>query len=77
MGANAATKCFRVVRNVEKVLAIELLTAAQALEFKRPSKSGVLVEELVDGLRKVVPFAQLDRYMHEDMTKTLAFFQSL
>ncbi|MBP7399388.1 MAG: histidine ammonia-lyase [Chitinophagales bacterium] len=77
MGANAATKCLRVVRNVEKVLAIELLTASQALEFRRPAKSGVLVEELVEGLRKTVPFAQLDRYMHEDMTKTLAFFQSL
>ena len=38
MGANAAVKCLRVIDNVEKVLAIELLSAAQALDFRRPEK---------------------------------------
>lgn len=77
MGANAATKCLRVARNVEKVLAIELLTAAQALEFRRPAQSAPPVEALVAGLRKIVPFARFDRYLHEDMQQTLAYLQHL
>ena len=52
MGANAATKCKRVVDNVEKVLAIELLTAVQALEFRRPLKTSPELEEIVDGFQK-------------------------
>ncbi|MEI2708408.1 MAG: aromatic amino acid lyase [Chitinophagaceae bacterium] len=47
MGANAATKCFRVIENVQRVLAIELLTAAQALEFRRPLKSSPFIEQIV------------------------------
>ena len=43
MGANAATKCFRVINNVEKVLAIELLTAVQAMEYRRPMKSSPVI----------------------------------
>ena len=46
MGANAATKCFRVMENVEKILAIELMNAAQALEFRRPLKSSEVIEKL-------------------------------
>jgi histidine ammonia-lyase len=46
MGANAATKCLRVVENIEKILAIELLTAAQAFEFRRPLKSSKIIEDL-------------------------------
>lgn len=77
MGANAATKCLRVALNVEKVLSIELLTAAQALEFRRPMQSGHLVEELVAGLRQHVSFNTQDRYMHADMAKTLDYLQTL
>ena len=52
MGANAATKCFRVIDNVEKVLAIELMVAVQALEYRRPFKSSEKIEELVKEFRK-------------------------
>ncbi|MFP3861200.1 MAG: histidine ammonia-lyase, partial [Bacteroidales bacterium] len=50
MGANAATKVYRVVNNLEKILAIELFTAAQALEFRRPLKSSEILEKIVEGL---------------------------
>jgi len=67
MGANAATKCLRVIDNVEKVLAIELLSAAQALEFRRPAKSSEPIEKLVATLREQVSFVAADRLMHPDM----------
>jgi histidine ammonia-lyase len=67
MGANAATKCLRVINNVEKVLAIELLSAAQALDFRRPVKSSEPIEKLVATLREKVSFVAEDRFMHPDM----------
>ncbi|HSV09566.1 MAG TPA: histidine ammonia-lyase, partial [Hanamia sp.] len=56
MGANAATKCYRVIQNVEKILAIELLTAIQALEFRRPLKSSPEIEKIVKEFRKKISF---------------------
>ncbi len=73
MGANGATKCLRVVNNVEKVLAIELLTAAQALEFRRPMRSSPIIEKLLEDFRQVVTFNDRDRVMHDDMVKAVAF----
>ena len=76
MGANAATKCKRVVDNVEKILAIELLTAVQALEFRRPLKTSAALEEIVNAFRKEVSFNEADRIMHEDMMKAVAFLKN-
>ena len=73
MGANAATKCLRVVNNVEKVLAIELLTAAQALDFRRPLKTSVVLEEMVAAFRQQVSFNTEDRVLHDDMMKAVEF----
>ncbi|MGN6212488.1 histidine ammonia-lyase [Parafilimonas sp.] len=73
MGANAATKCLRVINNVEKVLAIELLSAAQALDFRRPAKTSELLEELHAAFRKVVSFNKEDRVLHDDMMKAVEF----
>lgn len=67
MGANSATKCYRVVENVRSIFAIELLTAAQALDFRRPSKSAPVVEELHGKVRSKVPFIQEDVYLHQHM----------
>lgn len=75
MGANAATKCKRVVDNVEKVLAIELLTAVQALEFRRPLKTSSVLEEIIAAFRKEVSFNEADRILHEDMIKAVAFIK--
>lgn len=73
MGANAATKCKRVIANVEKVLAIELLTAIQALEFRRPLKSSPQIEEIVTAFRKQVSFNEQDRILHDDMMEAVNF----
>ncbi len=73
MGANAATKCLRVIDNVEKVLAIELLSAAQALDFRRPAKSSEPIEKLVAALREKVSFVAVDRLMHPDMVTATQF----
>ena len=75
MGANAATKCKRVVDNVEKILAIELLTAVQALEFRRPLKTSPMLEEIITAFRKEVSFNQADRIIHNDMMKAVAFIR--
>ncbi|RFM28052.1 histidine ammonia-lyase [Deminuibacter soli] len=75
MGANAATKCLRIVNNVEKVLAIELMSAAQALDFRRPLKSSPVVEKLVGEFRKEVSFNEEDRVLHNDMVQAIRFVQ--
>ncbi len=75
MGANAATKCKRVIDNVEKVLAIELLTAIQALEFRRPLTSSPQLEEIVTAFRKQVSFNEQDRILHDDMIEAVKFLQ--
>lgn len=76
MGANAATKCLRVINNVEKVLAIELLSAAQALDFRRPAKTSDVLEGLHAAFRKVVSFNKEDRVLHDDMMKAVEFISS-
>ena len=75
MGANAATKCYRVIRNVEKVLAIELLAAVQALEFRRPLKSSRQIETSVKEFRKKISFNESDRFLHEDMVNAMQFMR--
>jgi histidine ammonia-lyase len=75
MGANAATKCLRVIQNVEKVLAIELLASIQALEFRRPLKSSPEIESLIKEFRKKISFNESDRFLHEDMVKAMEFMR--
>jgi histidine ammonia-lyase len=73
MGANGAVKCKRVIDNVEKVLAIELLTAVQAIEFRRPLKTSVELEKIITAFRKEVSFNDADRILHDDMLKVINF----
>lgn len=75
MGANAATKAYRVIQNVEKVLAIELFSAAQALDFRRPLKSSAKIEDVVAAFRKEVSFVEKDRVLHEDMINAVEFLR--
>ena len=77
MGANGAVKCKRVVDNVEKILAIELLTAVQALEFRRPLKSSEEIESIVAAFRRSVSFNDADRIMQEDILKSIAFINKV
>ncbi len=76
MGANAATKCFRVIENVEKVLSIELLSAAQALDFRRPLKSSPTIEKLYAAFRNKVSFNEADRLLHDDMIQSIEFLKN-
>jgi len=73
MGANAATKLKRVVDNVQRVLAIELLCAAQALDFRRPGRTSAILESLHTDFRHVVSFNDADRVLHEDMVQAEQF----
>lgn len=73
MGANAAVKCKQVVENVATVLAIELMNAAQALEFRRPLKSGVRVEQLHSAYRLHVAMLENDRILSTDIQRSIQF----
>ena len=70
MGANAATKLRRVMQNVQRVLAIELLTAAQAIDFRRPHKTSPVLEGVYATLRNKIPFMDRDRILHNDLVAT-------
>jgi histidine ammonia-lyase len=76
MGANAATKCYQVMYNCEKVLAIELLNAAQALEFRRPLKSSPKIESLMEAYRKVVFVMRHDEVVHDLMQASQQFLKT-
>ena len=73
MGSNAATKLLRVVDNTERVLAIELLNSAQALDFRGVDESSELIRRLHKGYREVVPFIDVDTFMHPWIEKTVEF----
>lgn len=77
MGANSATKVKRIVDNVETILAIELLNAAQALAFRKPLKTSPFLESLVEMYRTEVSFIEEDKVLHEDIIKTISFIQNL
>lgn len=75
MGANAAIKLYKIVLNVERVLAIELFNAAQALEFRRPQKSSPVIEKLFEEYRKVVPFIVNDEVMYPHIQHSIEFLR--
>lgn len=75
MGANAAIKLYKVVLNTERVLAIELFNAAQALDFRRPLKSSPAVEAVHESYRKVVPFIVDDEVMYPHIAKSVEFLK--
>ncbi|NNC96403.1 MAG: histidine ammonia-lyase [Chitinophagales bacterium] len=75
MGANAATKCWQLIENTEKIIAIELLTAAQAMGFRKPLKTSAVLEKLCESFRKEISFSAEDRYLHEDLMKAEVFLK--
>lgn len=76
MGANAATKCVRVVKNVWKILAIELMNGAQAFEFRRPMRSSDVLEEFFAEYRKRVPFIEHDQVMYTHIANSMDFIEN-
>ncbi len=77
MGANAATKLLRVTENIFTVLAIELMTAAQALEFRRPMKSSDMIEKFVSAYRQSVPFVEKDAVLFPLINETIEFLKGI
>jgi len=75
MGANAATKAYQVMENLERILAIELYNAAQALAFRKPSKSSPFLESFIDDYRNVVAFVKDDQIMYKDIQASIDFLK--
>lgn len=76
MGANAATKALRVANNLERILAIELFNAAQALDFRKPVKSSEFINNFVAEYRKEVEFVKIDKVMYTEIAKSVKFLQN-
>ena len=77
MGANGATKCLKVIDNIETILAIELMNASQALMFRDPKKSSAFLESFLKPYRSIVSFLEEDRLMADDIHATVAFLSSM
>jgi histidine ammonia-lyase len=73
MGANAATKLFKIMDNLDYIYAIELMNAAQGMDFRRPAKTSPLLEQLMCDYRKEVPFIKDDVVMYKEIHKTVDF----
>jgi len=76
MGANAVTKLRRVIQNVQRVLGIELLSAAQALDLRRPYKSSPVIERVCEALRKEAGFMQQDEVLHDRLISAERFLDN-
>jgi histidine ammonia-lyase len=61
MGMTAALKLRQIVENVEQILAIELLCAAQGLDYRKPLKPGKQIEQVLAMIRTIVPRLEADR----------------
>lgn len=77
MGANAATQAFTLINNLERILAIELLNASQALAFRTPLKSSEFIETFLQAYRAEVPFVKEDEVLHDDIEASIQFLQNM
>jgi histidine ammonia-lyase len=77
MGANAAIKAYKISQNIKTILAIELFTAAQAIEFRRPLKTGYYLENFLSKYRKIVNFIENDEIMYKNINATIKFLDSV
>ncbi|SDG83168.1 histidine ammonia-lyase [Psychroflexus sediminis] len=76
MGANAVTKLSRVVDNLERILAIELFNASQAMYFRLPLKSSESLEDVLKAFRTQVPFVNEDKVMASEIQKAIDFIRN-
>jgi len=75
MGANAGTKLYRVIENCFMIQGIELMNAAQAIQFRRPLKTNSVLEKILLAYRETVPFIEQDEYLHPHMQASKKFVQ--
>lgn len=76
MGANAATKLHKIINNLKYIAAIELMNAAQGIDFRRPLKSSPYIEKVMEEYRKCVPFVREDVVMTDYISATMKFLDS-
>ena len=77
MGATSAIKLNKIMDNLDIILSIELMNAAQAMEFRRPLRSSPLIEKVIKDYRKEVPFVDEDIVMYKEIRKTVSFLNRL
>jgi histidine ammonia-lyase len=77
MGANAATKLYKVVENTFQILGIELINASQAIKFRRPLKTSSHLEKIIRNFRQEVPLIEDDRILHTDIVNAVHFIKSI
>lgn len=75
MGANGATRLIRVAENLERILAIELFAASQAIEFRRPAKTSPYLENFLEEFRKRVPLVEEDKMMYLEIESAIQFIR--
>ena len=71
MGSISARKALMVIENLEKILGIELFCAAQGFDFRKPLKSGGIIDACHQTVRKTIPFAESDHIMSDEMNKAI------
>ncbi|MBU2940141.1 histidine ammonia-lyase [Lacinutrix sp. C3R15] len=77
MGANAATQAYRLIKNVDRVIAIELMNASQAIAFRNPLKTSPFLESFLELYRKEVSYVKKDRVLHDDIEASIAFLNDV
>ena len=76
MGSISGVKLLEVVKNIERIISIELLVACQAFEFRRPRKSSKDIERVIKDYRKEVAYVEEDVVLHDLMERSLLFIRS-
>ena len=76
MGANSATKLHKIISNLQYIAGIELMNAAQGIDFRRPLKSSPVIEKLMADFRKAVPFVEEDVVMEDYIAKTMEWLEN-
>jgi len=76
MGATSALKCWQVLENVETALAIEMMCAAQALDYRLPIKPGIGPRVALNTLRRHIPHAEEDRLFEQDIRASISILRS-
>lgn len=76
MGGNAATKALKIADNVERILAIELFNASQAMSFRAPLKTSPYLENFLAEYRSIVPTVDEDLIMYLEIEKSIEFLKA-
>ncbi len=76
MGANSATKLLKVVDNLYNIYGIELMNAAQAVDFRRPARTSPVLENFLSAFRKEVPFVEQDIVMYQAIQRAVEFVKT-